>query len=97
MQRSVTRSHEKQLAPVPMNPSAATQVGGAAVTDTSMPHANTPISYKRNPWLDDPEYIYGYTLVKTFVSVRGRVCYVYADSTTGEHVYGYGPLTSAAI
>lgn len=58
---------------------------------------NAPISYKRSPFLNDPEYIDGYDLVRTFMSIRGRQCYVYRDTTTGEEIYSYARLHRSVI
>lgn len=61
------------------------------------PPAAATISYKRSPFQDDPQYIDGYPLVRQFYGIRGRVCYVYRDTTTGEEIYAYGPLTRTVI
>lgn len=65
--------------------------------DSSLHESNAPITYKRSPFTNDPEYIDGYVLVRTFMSIRGRECYVYKDSTTGEEIYSYSPLSRTVI
>lgn len=65
--------------------------------DTAKPMANAPISYKRSPVLNDPQWAQGYVLKRTFMGPRGRTVYDYLDTVTGESVYLYAPISRTVI
>jgi len=66
--------------------------------DTSLPNlrgqlANTNVS----PWMNNPQFVEGYSVVRSFQGIRGRVAHVYRDTDTGNEIICYGKPNRTVI
>ena len=97
MSNTGTRIVENWASPVGSGPGPHPQQMDITRQDTAKPLPNAPISYKRSPMMNDPQWADGYPLKRTFMGPRGRTVYVYSDTVTGEEIYAYAPLSRSVI